>query len=410
MPITPISPTDKEKLVSLDASILVNLTFAPTEAKIDGVVVFDGAFFQGGWTGSVLNLMGGGKRLVLTPPTPFAVGQVVTVSVTENETNETFSYIFQTGLKRVTESGDSTLPSLAIVPSNNLYIGYVKDTGEMFVRFVDPLSPEVKLIQAAVVDVGFDPTLNKLIVFFINNGRVYVTTADPGDGPNSILPPGEAETPIKAVAFPFDNVVPLTTGGEGPYATVQTSLFLPVKQAPPVDPVLVAVTGGAGEDRTVSAFPRTLSPLVVSDNPRIVRLPRTQVEPEATLAIGFYVFKTSKDYAGGRLIPEFVPLPAGAMYAEYVDPAPTPGAGYAMLSVYRNGSTTGTVWSAISTPDIPTSFFAGLDVLDVAAVGGEGRSTTFVSVNFPPLKYASPVDPVPVAACGGSSAYQSFGR
>lgn len=376
MTITPVSPIDLEKLVSINTSIVVNLTYMPAQVDVNGVTVFDGTFFQASWTGSILNRLDGGKRLVLTPPAAFAVGQLVVVYVLEVG-GASLQYKFQCGTARATSTADANLPSMSNVPGGSTYLSYVKDSGAMYVRFTGPLSPEIEMIKATIVDVGYDPTLNKLVVFFVNNGKVFATVADPGDGPNSILPPGEAETPVKAVAFPFESL-----------------------------PVVSAAGAGAPTTPYVG-FPRSPAPVVVGGNPRVVRIPRPTDIPESSLIEGFYIYKTSDRYAGGR-ISEFIPMPPGAAYAEWQDSTPTYDAVYAAIGVYRNGQTTGTVVAGIGSSDLSTSFFYGLDVHTLTSEAGAGLSVTYESANFFPVKQAPPVDLIVLSTGTGAGAYGEF--
>jgi hypothetical protein len=371
--ITPVTPVDLEKLVTSNTSIIVDLTLAPTEAVVDGVTVFDGALFLASWTGSLINLTGGGKRLVLTPPAAFALAQLVSVTIRETGGAE-LVYRFQVGIDQVTLSDNNSRPALA--PSagvDNYYLGYIKDTGGMHVRFTNPLSPEIQLITATVVDVGYDPVLNKVVVLFVNNGNVYVTTANPGDGPNSIIPPGEAQTPTKAVAFPYDS---LSIGA-----------------------------AGAGTRRNpYVGFPRTLTPVVISLNPRVIRFNRPTDVAENGLCVGFLPFKSSQDYSGGRVLP-FVALPDGAVYADYTDPAPTPRATYSAICVYRQGQSTGLVYSEVGGEDrLPT----GADVLTMQPAGS-GSQSRFGSQSFPPLKLAVPLDGLTLGGPSGAGLRQAFG-
>lgn len=414
MPITPVSPVDKEKLVAVDAEIVIDLAYTPIHADINGLTVFDAGSFQAGWTGSLFNNPNGGKRLVLKAPTPFSLGQVVEVFVAETGGAQLL-YRFQTGITRVTSDNTNRDPSVSLVPGGVSYLGYVKDSGELYVRFTSPLSPEVKLIQATVVDVGYDPTLNKLVVFFINNGRVYATTADPGDGPNSILPPGEAETPIKVAAFLSDDAPLSSTGSAGTYVSFgTTSLDKPVKQAPPVETALLSTVGSSGTYGVKVGFPQPIAPMVVSDNPRVLRLPRAGTTPESSYAAGFYLYKSNIDYAGGRFFPEFIPLPDGAQYVDYVDLSPTPKATYAVVNVYRNGQTTGTVKSELSSFDaaLAASGAFGADVCMPSTLGGGGTYQTFATTSLDkPVKQATPIDgPAYVSTVGGAGTYQTFGR
>ncbi len=408
MAIIPVTPVDLEKLVSEETSIIVDLTLAPTLAVVDGVQVFDGSFFLASWTGSLLNLTGGGKRLVLTPPTNFALEQVVTVTVTETG-GATLTYRFQVGVEKVTDTDDNSRPSLTLSSGTDYYLGYIKDPGTLYVRFTNPLSPEVPLISATIVDVGYDPVLNKIVVLFVNNGNVYVTTANPGDGPNSIIPPGEAATPTKAVGLPYNSLT-------------------------------VGATASGGLRGVLSTFPRAEAPVVVSLNPRVVRIARPTSSPESLYCVGFIPYKSSEKYASGRFLP-FVPLPAGASYAEFTDPAPTPFATYSAVFVYEQGQSTKLVYSPRGNEGpLPIGDAGGADIHLLKASGagirslvtkqdflplkeavptentlviaysGFGIRVQLEKEDFLPIKFSVPVDTVNVAAVLGTGIRSSFGR
>lgn len=411
MTVIPVTPVDREKLVAVTTNIVIDFTGSPASVTVDSTTVYDAGVFLASWTGSLINVPTGGKRLVLTPPAEFGVGQLVEVNVVEVG-GTPVSYVFQTGVRKATLTDDVSSPAVVITPAGD-YLGYVKSPGTLYVRFLSPLSPEVQMIAASVVDIGYDPTLNKLIVFFVNNGVVYATTADPGDGPNTILPPGEAATPTKAVAYPYDDVKTGVTGGGGEYQTYSSAAFLPVKLAAPVDSVTTNVTGSEGPYGIYSGFPQSVTPIVVGINPRVLRIPRPTTQPEASQIVGFYLFKTSKNYATGRVIDVFIPIAENETYAEYTDPAPTPDAAYAVISVYRNGQTTGLVQSPVGNSDTLLTATGGIgaDVVFLGAAGSEGPYGIFsISGTFLPVKLAVPLDTVATNVTGGAGAYYAFSQ
>lgn len=431
MTITPVSPINKEKLVSVDTSILVNLTAPPTHVDVNGLTIFDGAFFQNGWTGSLLNLAVG-KRLVLTPPAPFSQNQVIEVYIQETGGDELI-YRFETGTTQVTVSSDLNDPTLVVLPDGDVYLGYLKNSQEMYIRFTDPLSAEVKLIEAKAIDIGYDPTLNKIVVFFINNEKVYVSTADPGDGPNLILPPAEAQLPNKAFATAFDNTVlsASASASEEYKQLTTTTVGVPVKVfVTPGDATVLSAAASSGEMSNSSSFPQTSSPVVISLDPRIIRIPRPSSYPESSMIVGFYLYKGSLDYTGGRFLPEFIPLPNGTAYVDYTDPAATPRATYSVLGVYRSayssydgGGTAGTGSGAETTgfsasdaagvPDSQNAYAIGFDQsLLYALAGASEQETSVTTITIgAPLKVVVPLDSTSVLnVMPGSSEDYVFGR
>ena len=369
MAITLVTPLDREKLVPVDTGIIIDFTASPDTVDVNGTQVFNAGVFQASWTGSLINLTGGGKRLALTPPAEFTVGQIVSVSV-EEVGGAGVAFVFQAGVRKITNTNNNTNPTINIA-SGSTYLGYVRETGELYVRFGDPPGPEVPLLTANIVDVAFDPVLNKIVVLFVNNGKVYVTTANPGDGPNSIIPPGEGQTPSKAVGLPFDSVS--------------------IDSLP-----------GTGIRGLVSTFPRPIAPVVISIDPRVVRFARPTDTPESDYCVGFIPYKSSVAYSAGRFMP-FVPLPPGAPYADMTDPAPTPRATYSAICVYERGQSPGLVYSERSAEDAVPGSFGGAGGADVQPVGGGGQGIRYVLAkeDFLPLKESVPLESLVISSLGG---------
>lgn len=369
MTITLVSPLDREKLVPVDTGVIIDFTASPDRVEVNGTQVFNAGAFQASWTGSLINLTGGGKRLALTPPAEFTIGQIVNVVINEVG-GGVAAFVFQVGVKKITSTNNNTNPTINIA-SGSTYLGYVRETGELYVRLGDPPGPEVPLLTADVVDVAFDPILNKIVVLFVNNGKVYVTTANPGDGPNSIVPPGEAQTPSKAVGFPFDSV-------------------------------FVDSLSGSGIRGSVSTFPRAIAPVIVSIDPRVVRFGRPTDVPEDTYCVGFIPYKSSVSYSAGRLM-SFVPLAPGAPYADMIDPAPTPRATYSAICVYERGQSAGLVYSERSAEDAVPGSLSGAGGADIQPVGGGGQGIRYALTkeDFLPLKEAVPLESLIVSSLGG---------
>lgn len=392
MTITPVAPVNREKLVPTSTSIIIDFTGTPTLVDVNSTVVFDGSF-QGGWMGSLINKPGGGKRLVLDPPSDFALGQLVTVDVTENGT-ENLVYIFETGTTQITTTDDASSPRVVETgtsPSIEPYIAYVRRPGETYLRRDNPLTPEIKVVDGEIVDIGWDPTLQKLIVFFVNNGKVFVTTADPGDGPTSLTQPSALVDRYLA-----------KTGSSGKSSDFSSQDFPPLKIVG-LDNYVIGV-GSSGRSSSFSGFPDTITPTVISLSPRIVRFSRPAEPASSTFAVGFIPLKFTK--GAMRRLP-FVPLPEGAAFVDYEDPAENPGARYAALVVYTRGQSAGLI-------EGPRGGAGSLPLAaDVSSLksGSSGRSVNFTSEDFPPLKLAVPLDQyeVKVGSAGRSFSFTSTG-
>ena len=395
MTITPITPIDREKLVPISTSILIDFTGTPTLVLVDTIVVFDGSF-QAGWTGSLLNKPFGGKRLILDPPSDFALGAVVDVDVTEDGTVR-LVYVFEAGTTRITSTDDASSPRVVetgVSPAIEPYVAYVREPGDMYLRQDEPLTPEIKVVEGSIVDIGWDPTLGKLIVFFVNNGKIFVTTADPGDGPTSLTQPSALTTRY-------------LSGGAaaGRQAAFSSADFPPIKILTPIDQYIGGI-GAAGRQGTYTGFPSPVTPAVISISPTIVRFPRPSQESSKSLVLGFIPLKFTKE-AMRRLA--FVPIADGQSHVDFTDPVDTPGARYAAIVVYTRGE---------NNPGLVESPRGGsaavlTDGLDIylSSGGSSGAVASFTSEDFPPLKLLLPVDEYinTTASSGRSFAFTSTG-
>lgn len=267
-------------------------------------------------------------------------------------------------------------------PDPKPYVAYVKDPGELYLRRDEPLTPEVKVVDGEIVDIGYDPKLDKFIVFFVNNDRVFVTSADPGDGPTSLTQPSALTTNVRLSAGP----------NQGGSQSLTTEDFPPIKLALPLDSSLLS--GGAGGQ--VGSWQGdfvAVTPSIINLEPSVIRMARPAQEASGSLAIGFIPLKFTAEVTAVRRLP-FVPLPEGAGFADYEDPAPTPGARYACIVVYRRGA------GQFEGPrgggaERPTA-------ADVALLSGgsSGATHSLTTEDFPPLKLALPLDNIDTS--GGS--------
>jgi hypothetical protein len=274
-----------------------------------------------------------------------------------------------------------------VEPTRYPYAGYVRDPGSLHLRQTDPLTPEIKAVDGEIVDIGYDPNLDKLIVFFVNNGKVFVTAADPGDGPTTLTQPSALHTNVA-----------MNQAGAGKTHSFTSADFPPLKFAAPLEPYKVQDVS-SGRHGFVTGDPRTVTPVIISLDPAIIRLAKPTEQSGNRDAAGFIPLKFTKEAA--RRLP-FVPLPEGDNIVDFQDPVATPGARYACLVVYRQGPGSTGLVTGPRGPGATRPFAADVHT---AHGGSSGRLYTFTSADFPPLKLAIPLDTHKV---GDASSGRSF--
>jgi hypothetical protein len=196
LPIEPVYPEDTENLVSTGENIAIGFEFEdPLTATVDGVLAYDDSLvpkFRNGWGGFYLD-DATGKRLILEPPADFALNSNIPVNVTT--ASYVKNYVFRVATEQVTSTGDALQPKILDADATNIWIGYLRG-GNLILRKGNPLTPETTVIPASQWDQGYDPDLGKYVLYWVDNGRVFFSTADPGDSPVGLPQPSTANASV----------------------------------------------------------------------------------------------------------------------------------------------------------------------------------------------------------------------
>lgn len=345
--IEPVFPVDQESLVSTGESLAIGFEFEdPLTVTVGGVLAYDDGLvpkFRNSWGGSFLD-DDKGKRLILEPPAPFTIDTNVTVVSTTTSSSKT--YVFRVSSQQITTTGDVTTPKITEATAANIWIGYIRG-GSLVLRKGDPLEAETTVIPARQWDHGYDPTLGKYVLYWIDNGHVFYSTADPGDSPEILPQPSIVN------------------------ATVTESM--------------------AGSERIEARARLTRSP----PEPLIKGVP-----PDGVQEID--IFRPTSDPAAGQLVGyKLMTYVEGTTnlikYIEvepvdptsYVIPDYLPDMLYFVIPVYERGGQLLDGAPSVRTrpPDYSTLISEGM-------AGGERAVYVLTSTSFPPLKFFSPDDVV----------------
>lgn len=374
-------PQDHEDMVVLGQDIAINYKFDdPDTVIVSGTLAYDRTLtpsFRNGWSGWYLD-DDRGKRLVMAPPSSFPVGTTVTVTTSAGTHTKEFSY--RVGSDLMTSGGKSSIPRITEAGSADTWVGYIRN-GALVLRKGNPASPETTVIPASMWDHGYDPVLGKYILYWTDNGKVFYSTADPGDSPETLVQP----------------------------STLSVS-------------VSNGMLGGS-DLKTVSRLPYVPpDPMIVGDpelgDLKIVITAPTNVDPDATIVgydimvvwYGVPVKMSYAVYAGDLTFAPLPPLTYGAKFyvvpvydigGELLRGAPSgqvsaPDYGGVVATAGVGGSDLKTLESTVF---LPLSFFVPNTLLD-GGIGGSSIST-LVKFSYDMDKYA-PLDSVK-ASSGGSS-------
>lgn len=347
--ITPRYPVHGEKLVSTGESLAIDFRDPgedPLLITVNGTVVYDDSLspkFRNSWTGSYID-DAEGQRIVLIPPAPLTIHTNYTVVV--NTAAATKTYTFRVGSQQITTSNDAESPKITEATAAALWIGYVRN-GRLYLRKGNPLTGAVEVIETGQFEHGYDPTLGKYILYWVDRGKIYYATADPTDTPETLVPPNDANSEVR-IGLGSDKIPFLGDHDE--------VLLAPhVRGAPP------------DADLDVDIY-------------------RPTGDPEATQVVGFIVYKF---IAGTFQKIAEIPIAAGETLATFTDPTLTPGAEYSAAPIYSVGGrrVEGPMSPRVAPPD-----YSGLVKLGLGSdIGPSVPSSQYVkSQSYPPLSLFFP--------------------
>jgi len=426
--INPVTPINRERLVPDTNCIILDCTETPTLVTVNGLTVWDGVG-QNGWSGYLITNWSEGKRLVLDPPAPFTVGDLKIVEVTAGP--YTLAYTWVCGTKQITTTDDASSPRVTEATVAYPYAGYVREFvpadihrltphSDICLRKVDPLTAEVQVVPGYVFDIGYDPTLNQLVVFYVHGGKIFLTLATPGDGPTTLIQADEVVgDPTLVLKVALRNDLSLHAVGAGYMGLlsdpVQPTItpYIPIKMFRPETLDLSSVGSGYSMDLRDShlnfyldVLTATVTPFVISTQnvpydevgDVVIGVPRVAGDPESALLIGYNIVKL----LGGRAHEMgFVAMDPDATYLVFTDTMYNPGAQYAVVPIYRQGKRAALRGAMGPFASQPTYS----DILPMAPSAGSGyaalladpMSPTFVA--YPPLKVGMP-DSLELMAAG----------
>jgi len=292
--ITPRYPLSGEQLVSTGTSIAIDFRDEdPTTIVVNSILVYDASLipvFRNGWTGSYID-DDVGQRIILVPPAPLTLDTNYTVVA--NTATATKTYAFRVGSQQVTTTNDAVAPRVTEATSAQTWIGYIRN-GKLYLRHADPLGGAAEVVPTEHFEHGYDPTLGKYILYWIDRGKIYYATADPADTPETLVPPNDALSEVR-----------MGVGDDRP-----------------------SVLGSLQED-IQAPFVRGVPP----DGQLIVDALRPTGDPETVAIVAFQFYKF---VAGTYQLVAEVPVAPGDVITSYEDPDYLPGIEYAVRPVYAS--------------------------------------------------------------------------
>jgi hypothetical protein len=379
--ITPITPINEERLVPLDTPVIIDFIDGPSSVYVNNVTVYSGGSGQNGWTGTLITY-DEGKRLILISPSDFISGSVNFIRVRSTE-DDTLEYVFQAATYRLTSTYDAGSPKIVETNISNIWIGYSRNNelqgslpadfypGNIYLRKINPTTAETLVVPGTVVDIGYDSTLNKVIIYYVRNGRVFAVEADPGDLPTTLSQPRHLKSDVRTPAYgdsknlgysiteyPFlDKMIPQTVNFKANYGDSRNLSF------------------------NLSPYNATPTPVILggylTDTQVIIRIPRVTSGEEANLLIGYVIVK----YSGGT--PNeigYIDISSGDAFVDFYDVAFTSETRYAVMCVYKTYSR-----SIETTKSLPGSK-ASVPMIG-QVVGFDGTYGNYKGINFSSTEY-----------------------
>lgn len=365
MTLVAVSPVDRERLVPLAPALIIDATGETVaQVVVNGVITWNGISGQNGWMALTVSFTGG-TRLVLDPPTPFTVGQVVNVVVGGTVTMS-MTYLFQCGLRQITTSDDAGEPRVTET-SSAPWVAYSRDTGNIYLRKDDPLTAETLTVPGDRVDIGHDDVAAEIEVVYIHNSRVFLIAGADTEVPSTLTQPSILKSDMK-------------TGdvGDSPRHTHSTVNFTPLKYAAPLEST---VTGDVGDSpmHTFGVPPSSPIAFAFLGPPTVVII----APVSSTLITSVRLFKRN---TGAHVL--MATFPYSVDLQSFVDPTYVEGDRYFTQSVYGD-------LGAPAMPRLtPRSTDSGATYGDLITTGSVGDSPqhTHSTVTYPPMKYAVPTD------------------
>ena len=384
MTLTVVSPRDRERLVPLSPSIIVDARGETVaQAVVNEVVVWNGVTPLAGWMALTIPFPGG-VRLVLDPPAPFTTAQVVNVVVGGSVTTSV-SFLFQVGLRQITFTDDASVPRVAET-SAAPWVVYSRVPGNVYARKDEPLTAEVLVVPGDKVDVGFNESTNEVEIVYIQNGKVFLVSGADDEVPSTLAQPSILKSNVKSGVT-----------GESPNHRHDVVTFTPIKFATPIDGTLVSGFTGESPFITFSSPPNSPAPVAFLGTPAAAIVPPVS----STLITSVRLFKINTGAAV-----QVAELPYSTEIQVFLDPAYAEGDRYYTQSVYGDQGASAMRRLTARSAD------AGATNGDFLRAGftGESPQHTHSTVTFAPLKLAVPTDGPVVSGYTGHSGEAGFTR
>ena len=332
-PITPRTPVDEELLVHKNTDIIIDTYEEVNTVVIDDVTVYDsaaGPSFQSGWTGEVGQITGG-WRIVLIPPVAYDIADHPEVIV--NTASYSLSYISEIGTEQLTATNDASVPRILDIDGTNIVVGYGRDTGNIYLRKIEPDTGETKLVIGKHFALGYNPYTSKTALVFNINGSLFLTEADPADTPNTITDPTILKDQIEtAIGSGHASVQSQEIQGKQ-FQLVHITEFPPIKKFL-LEDVYTHIGEGRKPVMTTSPHAEQQAPIFISFDPPAIRIVRPTEEPEASALVGYYVVHYFPA-TGAIGSTHYVAIDPGDTFVDFEDTHTIDGVVYTVIPVYN---------------------------------------------------------------------------
>ena len=287
-PITPRTPVDEEVLVHKNTDVIIDTHEEITTVIIDDITAYDSSAspsFQNGWTGEIGQIPGG-WRTILTPPSVYEIADQPELTV--NTASHSLSYLLEIGTEQLTDTNDASVPRILDIDGTNILVGYGRDTGNIYLRKIEPDTGEVKLVTGKHFALGHNPYTNKAAIVFNINGSLFLTEADPGDTPNTIIDPTILRDQIEVAIGTGEASVQSQEIQGKQFQLVYITEYPPIKKFIPED-VYTHIGDGRIPVITTSPHSEQQAPIFINFDPPVIRIARPSEEPEKSALVAYYV-------------------------------------------------------------------------------------------------------------------------